>query len=133
MWSRSTVENNENKKIIKTIENRIITLYLDETIESVFKIDNVEFIPSEMILKSILFRDLSGDIKSNFTILSDIVNWNQLAFFNNLMTNIAYLNIKFQFNKQANGTYKIKFVDYLSNPIKVSGYLSFHLEFSKLN
>ena len=134
MWGSKQVENIENKKIIKkTIQNQIITLSL-ATVSSVsFTIDNLTFTPDKMNVKSILFRDGAGSSVSNYIILSDLTDWKPIAYFNDQMTQASYLNIEFYLNKQINGTYNFKFVDYLLNPVNVDGYLTLHLEFSTLN
>ena len=127
MWGSKQVENK------KTIQNQIVTLYL-ATVSSVsFTIDNLTFNPDKMKIKSLLFRNLSGSSIGNYIILSDLTDWKPIAYFNDQMAQTSYMNIKFYLNRQINGTFNLKFVDYLLNPINVDGYLTLHLEFSKLN
>jgi len=127
MWGSKQVENK------KTIQNQIVTLYL-ATVSSVsFTIDNLTFTPDKMKIKSLLFRNLSGSSIGNYIILSDLTDWKPLAYFSDQITQTSYMNIKFYLNRQINGTFNLKFVDYLLNPINVDGYLTLHLEFSKLN
>ena len=130
MWSSSkSVVNNE---IIKRPTRKTILVSLDpyNVTEAQFSITNVNFTPDDMIVKTITCLN-NGGVTGVYKIISDLTDWQPIGIVSTSSVEINTIDLVYKLDKQINGTYTFKFLDYLNQPATLNMWLTIQLEFIK--
>ena len=131
MWSSSKqVVNNE---IIKKPIRRNIIMNIDlattPATSFTYNFDNINFIPDELIVKSLIFRDIASN--GTYVITSDLTDWQPLAYFSDNSVELLEINLIYPLGREIKGTYTFNISAADSAHENTDGYLAIFLEFIK--